>query len=78
VDEPPQDIVDRVKPTVVIEVEEDICSACGRGSRTPAHLYAKYPSGATAAFCGHHGTEKLAELLDAECAIIDLRHRIEP
>lgn len=76
-DKAPRDIVD-IHPerrAVVIEVDEDVCLACGSGSKTQAHLYAKYPSGATAAFCAHHGTEKLDELKAAGCQIIDYRYR---
>lgn len=69
----PMDIVDRHKPATVIVVEDDYCAACGRGAKTPALLYARYPSGGTLALCGHHGTEKLGELLDAGAAIIDHR-----
>ncbi len=76
--EPPTDIVDRYPRASVIEITDDVCAACGRGSKTEPYLYARYPSGGTLALCGHHGTEKLAELLDAGCDIIDRRDEIEP
>ncbi|MBW9093120.1 hypothetical protein JNB62_05445 [Microbacterium jejuense] len=77
-DAPPQDIVDRIRPATVVEVVDDICHACGPGSKTRAYLYAKLPNGETRAYCGHHGTEKLPSLKEQRATIIDLRDRIEP
>lgn len=74
---PPADIVNRHPRATIIEIDEDICIACGDGSKTPAHLYARYPSGRTAAFCAHHGTEQLTKLQADGCRIVDLRHRVQ-
>lgn len=77
-DDPPVDIVDRFPRTVVIEVPDDFCHACGPGSKTRAYLYAKLPNGDGVAYCGHHGTAKLAELREQGADIVDNRDRIQP
>lgn len=74
-DEAPRDIVDRQPPTVV-EVEKDECARCD--IPVPAKVYAKLPSGRCIAYCGHHGTEYMAGLLEAGATIIDQRWHDDP
>ena len=72
-DKAPVDIVDRARP-IVIEVDADRCDGRRCGAR--AYVYAEMPSGHTVSFCGHHGTEYMAGLLDQGATVIDLRHLI--
>lgn len=67
----PVDIVDR-SHAVVVEVDTDECDRCE--IPVQAKVYAKLPSNRTVAYCGHHGTEYMAGLLDAGATIIDFRH----
>lgn len=65
----------------VVEVSEDICIACGTDATVPAFLYARYPSGVTAAFCGSHGHQHLERLIADGAEIIDrthLLHEVHP
>lgn len=65
----PRDIVDRVR---VVEVEEDVCDACG----APGFVYAKMRFGSTLVYCAHHGTEYWARLHEQAITVIDHRWRL--
>lgn len=58
----------------VIEVSEDICIACGTDAKVQAYVYARYPSGVTAAFCASHGRQHLERLITDGAEIIDRTH----
>lgn len=58
----------------VIEVSEDICLACGTDAKVQAYVYAKYPSGVTAAFCVSHGRQHRASLIEKHAHIVDMSH----
>lgn len=64
----------------VIEVTDDTCLACDNNTDAPAavraYVYAKYPSGLTAAFCAHHGREHRASLIAKGATILDLSHLV--
>ena len=55
----------------VITVSEDVCIACGTDAKVAAYVYARYPSGVTAAFCAHHGREYHDDLNAKGATIID-------
>lgn len=63
-----------------ITVDTDECIACDNIATAPAHVaafvYAEYPSGVTAAFCGSHGTLLMPKLIEQGATIIDMRHLI--
>ena len=66
---PPVDIVDRVK---VVEVEDDWCDTCG----SRAYVYAKMPSGRTVTYCAHHGTVYWDRLNAQASIVIDHRDHV--
>ena len=63
-----------------IEVSVDECIACDSSAGNPAHVaayvYARYPSGVTAAFCAHHGREYRDDLIKRGATILDLSHLV--
>lgn len=64
----------------VIEVTDDTCIACDNNKDAPAfvraYVYARYPSGLTAAFFAHHGLEHRASLIAKGATILDLSHLV--
>ncbi|MCE0510859.1 hypothetical protein LVJ59_17560 [Microbacterium sp. KKR3/1] len=64
----------------VIEVTDDTCLACDNNKDAPAfvraYVYARYPSGVTAAFCASHGRQHRAELIAKGATILDLSHLV--
>lgn len=63
--------------TDVIEVTDDTCIACDNtAAHVRAYVYARYPSGVTAAFCAHHGLEHREALIAKGAKILDLSHLV--
>lgn len=58
--------------TTVVNVEDDLCDACG----CRAYVYAELPNGGSLAYCGSHGGRFIPKLTDLGATIVDLRHMI--
>lgn len=56
----------------VVQVEADLCDACG----SRAFVYAELATGGSLAYCGSHGRRFIPRLTELGATIIDLRHTI--
>lgn len=63
----------------VIDNTGDTCDACPAEAQVQAYVYAEHPDwSAPLAYCSHHGTQYMAELIACRATIVDLRHLVQP
>lgn len=55
----------------VVELASETCDRCG----AKAFVFAQLAHGAVS-FCGHHGTEYWARLIEQAVVVVDMRHTI--
>lgn len=57
----------------------DTCDACPAEAQVQAYVYAEHPDwAASLAYCAHHGTQYMVELIACHADIVDLRHLVTP
>lgn len=60
----------------VVEVDGDRCDACPASAMVEAFVFVEMPSGHPLAYCAHHGTLFMAELIRQHATVVDMRHLV--